>query len=100
MKCPFCIELKKRSKVYPHGGFRTAMSSHEFYDEDGVLHEHDRNKNTLGYNCSEGHWWRVTLVRPCPAYRCDFIGSEDIEKIDPPGMTGKPSETNRMVNDS
>jgi hypothetical protein len=90
MVCPKCKELNQESRLYPEGGFVTAMHPEggfvtamyypTFYDEKGVVHNHDHNIHTMGYHCSKGHKF-ITKGHPsCP--NCDFGGNEEIEYRD------------------
>ncbi len=74
MKCPFCVELKHKSRVYPGMGATTLMGWSSYYDEDGQFHSHDPNVTTTGYRCSEGHTWQRESLSPCPS--C-LYGRED-----------------------
>ena len=67
MKCPECIKLGLRSKIFAGMSSGTLMCCHPFYDEDGVYHHHDYNKTTTNYSCSNGHSWSETIRNQCPA---------------------------------
>jgi len=83
MICPFCEKENKKSRVYPHGGMKTAMACPAYYDEEGTYHKHDRNTVTLGYSCSNGHKWRTLGNDKCP--NCDFGGVYETEEIENDG---------------
>lgn len=75
MICKECQEQGLKSKVYSRGTMSTAMSGGlPFWDEEGVLHIHDGNWVTTGYQCSNGHNWTTRNHRPCPS--CDY-GKEE-----------------------
>ena len=57
MRCPSCVLEGKRSKVRINASTTTAMSSDNFYDEEGRLHSHNPNSVRTYYTCSEGHSW-------------------------------------------
>jgi hypothetical protein len=45
------------------GGFR-------FYDEEGILHDHNPNVTTTAYRCSNGHIFETRERHKCPADGC------------------------------
>ena len=57
MICPTCKKEGKKSKVYPGMGTSTLLFCPPFYDEDGKYHNHDSNRHTTEYSCSNGHKW-------------------------------------------
>ena len=65
MICEQCVKENKKSKVFPHGGFTTAMYCPPFYDENGAYHSHDMNTRTDSYSCSNGHEWRESSTGSC-----------------------------------
>lgn len=65
MKCPTCVEQGLRSTVTEGPSLTTAMAYQPFYDEEGRYHVHDMNRQTTEYECSNGHAWSVTGIRPC-----------------------------------
>ena len=66
MKCPECVKLDQRSKVYANGpAFTTLVYCEPFYDEDGRHHHHDRNITTIGYRCSKAHEWTERTTPKC-----------------------------------
>lgn len=77
MKCAECQLEGKTSRVYPGGGFSTAMFVHPYYDEAGAYHRHDPNIHTRYFNCSEGHEWTEGGLDPCPAPGCDWAAREE-----------------------
>ncbi len=70
MKCPECVSQGLRSCVTVGGSMTTAMIVSQYYDKDGNLHIHDRNKKTQYYRCSNGHQFSESWKSPCPS--CDF----------------------------
>jgi len=42
------------------------------YDEDGNHHNHNPNKRTNGYKCSNGHEWQTVSKQRCPNAECDY----------------------------
>lgn len=72
LKCPECVESDQRSKVYSRGVFSTATGWSPFYDEDGAYHQHNPNKTTAVYSCSNGHEFSRVAPHPCPNPKCDF----------------------------
>lgn len=84
MKCPQCIAEGKKSTVSSDGSMSTLMGFMTWCDEDGNTHQHDRNKVTTGYKCSNGHVFvSVRNGSPCPSYpnNCDFDGGMEEIKI-------------------
>lgn len=84
MICPKCKELGLKSTVTSYGSMSTLMGYPTYYDEDGNVHQHDSNRVTSDYRCSEGH--RFISERkgsPCPSYpkNCDFSGGEEKIRI-------------------
>lgn len=65
MICPECKKEDKKSIVQEHGGISTLMYYQPFYDEDGKRHNHDGNRFTMSYSCSNGHKWLDTLKKTC-----------------------------------
>ena len=72
MKCPDCVDLDQKSKVYPKGGSTTLMGWDPYYDEDGSYHSHDPNHHTQSFSCSYGHKWSVSGLKKC--LNCDYGG--------------------------
>lgn len=73
MKCEQCIEGGKTSRVYSVGSTSTLMGGGgPYWDEDGVLHRHEPNVTTTGYQCSNGHSWYVRRKPRCPAEECQY----------------------------
>lgn len=77
MICSKCKEEGRTSRVYGGGGFKTLMGWQPYYDEKGVLHSHDPNKETMGYKCSNGHVIKVEGYASCP--NCDY--AKDKSKV-------------------
>lgn len=68
MKCPWCVEEGKTSKLYvPMSGISTAMGYESYYDEQGKFHRHDPNSFTQELSCSEGHRWVSSQRGGCPS---------------------------------
>jgi len=61
MKCPFCIEEEKKSKLYIGATLGTLMYCEPYYDEEGTYHSDDINTYTTDYHCSEGHKFTVSM---------------------------------------
>lgn len=72
MKCPKCVSEGLASNVYPGVGVSTAMYCAPFYDEQGIHHHHDLNTTSRSYSCSNGHSWRDSEQKRCPAPDCDW----------------------------
>ena len=73
MKCHYCMLESKRSTLRSHGGSSTLMAAQRYWDEDGILHVHDRNITTTGYECSNGHLYSEKTGSPCPVQLCTFV---------------------------
>lgn len=65
MKYPKCIEENKESKVHPGILYITATYYPPFYDEKGNYHNHDNNRTTTNYRCSNGHDFSKNLYSSC-----------------------------------
>lgn len=72
MKCPECEKLGIKSTVRHNGGLTTLVSYFPYYDEDGEYHDHDPNRNTFFFECSEGHEFTTYSTHPCPNPKCDY----------------------------
>lgn len=71
MKCPYCVEEGKVSRVrIPSSCVTTCMADEQFYDESGTYHRHDPNTSTSELSCSQGHRWVVSAMGKCPG--CDY----------------------------
>jgi len=81
MLCPKCQEENKKSKVYNGCTFCTAVYYRPYYDEEGTYHNHDANKRTTSYSCSNGHRFSVTDYGSC---RCGWGGGEVKTEIQEP----------------
>lgn len=78
MKCPECVSSGQRSKLYNRGSTSTLMGGGmPYYDEEGEYHAHDPNKVTTGWECSNGHSFFETHMRPCPNRTCEYGKTED-----------------------
>lgn len=69
-RCPFCVHEAVSSRLLDTGSMRTAMGFRTYYDETGQLHAHDPNKTRRGFECSNGHLFVMTMIKPCP--NCDY----------------------------
>lgn len=67
MKCPECVKEGKTSRVYPKGRQVTLLGYHSYFDEAGVYHDHDPNRVTDFYRCSNGHEYTTKSMVTCPA---------------------------------
>jgi hypothetical protein len=76
MKCHYCVLEGKRSTLRSHGGSSTLMTPQRYWDEDGLLHVHDRNKTTTTYECSNGHLYNEKTSQGCPVDTCDHAAME------------------------
>jgi len=65
MICPVCTKKRLKSKVYPGISLTTLMYFPPFYDEEGKFHDHDNNRITTNYACSNGHQWTEKITRSC-----------------------------------
>lgn len=65
MICEECKKNKQRSLSYPGGSTSTLLGFQPYFDEDGKYHNHDPNKITTYYNCSNGHKWVNSYVQSC-----------------------------------
>lgn len=78
MKCPVCVEQGLKSKLYGGGGSRTLMSWQPYHDEDGTYHNHDPNRGTYHYECSNGHALQMNVLDKCPG--CDY-GMRELKAV-------------------
>jgi hypothetical protein len=67
MICEECKKENQKSIIEVGLTATTAMYCAPFYDEEGVLHQHDRNVRTTEYSCSRGHRWKEGRIAKCPA---------------------------------
>lgn len=65
MICEECQKLNKKSTIAIGNSMMTAVYYKPFYDENGKYHNHDANKKTTGYSCSNGHNWSVSIRGSC-----------------------------------
>lgn len=65
MKCPTCVAEGKKSRVEIGRTSRTCLGHSPFYDEDGKYHNHDPNRSTTQYHCSNGHAWQDVSYTEC-----------------------------------
>ena len=81
MICPECKKQGLKSKVYPGTGWTTLMYCPPFYDEEGRLHNHDRNTTTTNPSCSNGHHWVDESIGSCwCGWPDEEIDDEDTRK--------------------
>ena len=78
MICPVCAAEGLKSTVVSGGVARTLLGWAAYFDEAGVRHVHDPNKNREIYDCSNGHVFEREFRQPCPVG--DYPGP-DSEKI-------------------
>ena len=78
--CPVCQENNQTSKVTELTSSVTTSYSSPFYDEEGNYHNHDSNKTTTNYQCSNGHSFKVVKRRGCTIPNCSFKSSFKIVK--------------------
>lgn len=73
MRCPVCVETGEKSTVRGGGGTKTLLGGGgPYWDEDDVYHQHDPNRVTSYYTCSNNHRWTIKSLEPCPAESCDY----------------------------
>lgn len=65
MICEECQKLNKKSTIAIGNSMMTAVYYTPFYDENGKYHNHDNNKKTTSYSCSNGHKWSVSNWGSC-----------------------------------
>lgn len=70
MKCPFCEEEGKKSRLTIGMGGSTLLGFSNHYDEDGLWHNHDPNTHSTNFACSNGHRFVKMEKRRCVS--CDF----------------------------
>lgn len=63
--CAECKKLGLKSKVDVGVGTETLVYCAPFYDERGRCHQHDTNRYTTRYNCSNGHEWTENTREKC-----------------------------------
>jgi hypothetical protein len=66
MKCPGCVKEGRVSKVFVNGLTRTLLSWMPYYDEDGKYHDHNPNRETRFFRCSNDHEWTTVELPACP----------------------------------
>ena len=86
MICQACREQGLRSSVTIRGSFRTALGYRPYYDEEGVLHQHDPNGVTREYECSLGHSWSEKEYPSCPS--CGWTNEKKVRGERTLGLTG------------
>lgn len=71
-ECGQCVSEGRASTVSaPTFGQATQIPWAPFYDKDDreKFHDHDPNRHTLTYTCSNGHQWTEDWYREC---RCGW----------------------------
>ena len=74
MICPVCEKMGLKSKVFSNGSSVTLMGYSPYYDEDGQFHNHDPNRITMDYHCSNDH---VFVIRKRHSCTCGWSGGDD-----------------------
>lgn len=72
MQCPICVAAGKKSRIVPvHPGtlFRSSGVG-QFYEDDGILHDHEPTASHGSVSCSNGHSLVVVAKPGCPAADC------------------------------
>lgn len=85
--CPFCKKMGDKSVVYTNGGSTTQLLGYEgdFWDMEGIRHNHNPNRLSTGYRCSKGHFYTKHYWYPCPALDCSYTEQEEYyEEGNPP----------------
>lgn len=67
MKCPACEAKGLSSRVLTGGRTQTLLGWVSYFDEAGVEHQHDPNRQHRIYSCTNGHSFEVISRPPCPA---------------------------------
>jgi hypothetical protein len=75
--CSKCQSENRKSIVYVGVSESTTMYAPPFYDEQDVYHNHDPNRVTTHYSCSNGHEFQETTRRKCPG--CAWPNEEKSE---------------------
>jgi hypothetical protein len=78
MICPACKEQGLKSTVQTSGTMSTLMSYSTYYDEKGMMHNHDDNSRTTIGECSNGHIFSYRYENSC---WCDWKGKTEEYKI-------------------
>jgi hypothetical protein len=77
MICPVCKEQGLVSAVVDRGTAVTDLGWYPHYDEAGVRHEHNVNRQHTAFMCSHGHRFSRYFYRTCSI--CDHVdGPEEI----------------------
>lgn len=76
MICEICKDDGEKSKVFSRGGSSTLMGYTPYYDEEGILHNHNGNKRSHCFECSNGHYWCETSYGICMAKGCEWTGGK------------------------
>ncbi len=79
--CPTCQENNLTSKVTELTSSTTAMYCKPFYDEEGNYHNHDSNKTTTVFECSNGHSFVRKGHKGCGVKDCTFKENFEITKL-------------------
>lgn len=72
MKCPECVNQGLKSIVIRGLTYIILMNYHDFYDEDGIYHNHNYNDNVTYYSCTNNHNFKSNYKEKCPYDECDF----------------------------
>lgn len=70
--CPVCAENNQTSIVKNYSSSSTLMYCQPYYDEQGNYHNHDSNKTTTHYKCSNGHSFTIKGHYGCKVKGCTF----------------------------
>lgn len=65
MICPDCKLAGLKSTVTKGRASRTLAYCPWYFDEEGRRHNHDGNKMTISYECSNGHRFAETTSGAC-----------------------------------
>jgi hypothetical protein len=77
MECKFCKEEGKTwTRIERIFGCRTLMHHKPYYDSSGKYHNHDRNKITTTYRCSNDHSFDVRRMKASTC--CSEVSDEII----------------------
>lgn len=76
MKCKHCELEGKQSNVFDMGSSTTLLSYTPFYDAEGQYHNHNPNRITHGYMCSNQHRRTEQSIEPCINEKCNYGKSQ------------------------
>ena len=72
-RCSACVFLGVKGRTYPATtGTMTLMAHQPYYDESGVYHNHNPNRFSSSWSCSNGHCGGRSILIPCSAAGCDY----------------------------